>query len=305
MTPAGSLRFRTCDVFTEDRYSGNPLAVVMEADGLSDAVMQTIAGEFNLSETIFVQTPDDAAHTAKVRIFTPAGELPFAGHPTVGCAIMLAEDAAGDGDFETRVILEEVAGLVPVDVQRIGGRVTATLTAPITPFMVAEPVPEADAAAALGLDEADIGMAGHCPGVAEGGPRFVFVPIRSLDALARAVPNGGAFAALVERCGTDSLYLYATGPDGVDYQARMFAPRGGIPEDPATGSASACLAAHLDACGLLEDGTTDLVLHQGIEMGRASRIALGIDRNDGALTAVRVGGSAVRMSEGRLEPPVE
>ncbi len=299
-----TLAFRTYDVFTEDRYSGNPLAIVMGADGLSDAAMQVIAGEFNLSETIFVQTPDDAAHTAKVRIFTPAGELPFAGHPTIGCAIMLAKETAGQGDFETIVTLEERAGLVPVVVCREGKRIKATLTTPITPFMVAEPVPETDAAAALKLDEADIGMAGHCPGVAEGGPRFVFVPVRNLDALARAVPNGGAFAALVERCGTHSLYLYTTGENGAEYQGRMFAPHGGIPEDPATGSASACLAAHLDSCGVLKDGKTDLVLHQGIEMGRPSRITVEIDRKDGALTAVRVGGSAVRVSEGRLEPPV-
>ena len=296
------LPFRTYDVFTDTRYSGNPLAVVMDADDLSDTAMQTIAGEFNLSETIFIQTPDDDAHTAKVRIFTPAGELPFAGHPTIGCAIMLAEDAVDAGDFDTTITLEERAGLVPVTVQRRSNHVTATLTAPITPFLIRQPVPEADAAKALGLAEADISLPGHCPGVAEGGPRFVFVPVRSLDALARATPDGTAFAALVERCGTDSLYLYTPGEKGADYQARMFAPRGGIPEDPATGSASACLAAHLDSCDLLDDGTTDLVLHQGIEMRRPSHITLSIDRAD-TLTAVRVGGSAIRVSEGTLEPP--
>ena len=296
------LKFRTLDVFTDRRYTGNPLAVVMGADALSDTAMQTIAGEFNLSETIFVQTPDDPAHTAKVRIFTPAHELPFAGHPTIGSAIMLAEDAQDDGDFDTTIILEEVAGLVPVVVTRKAGHITATLTAPIIPFMVAEPVPEADAAAALGLTEADIALPGHCPGVAEGGPRFVFVPVASLDALARICPTGEAFAVLTKRCGTDSIYAYTTGANGADYQARMFAPAGGIPEDPATGSASACLAAHLDSCGLIADGTTTLTLHQGVEMGRPSTLTLGIDRAD-TLTAVRVGGSAIRVSEGTLEPP--
>ena len=297
MTSGSTLPFRTLDVFTEDRYGGNPLAVVLEADGLTTAALQRIAAEFNLSETISVQTPDDPAHMAKVRIFTPTGELPFAGHPTVGCAILLA------GDDTAVVTLEEKAGLVPVTIERAGAQVTATLTAPVVPFVVDAEVSAQDAAAALGLEPGEIGIGAHRPGVAEGGPRFVFVPVASLDALARARPDAAAFAALEEACGTAEVYVYTQGTDGADYRARMFAPGIGIPEDPATGSASACLAAHLDACGLLADGTTDLVLHQGIEMGRPSRISVGIDRKDGALGAVRVGGCAVRVSEGVLEPP--
>ncbi len=298
-----TLAFYTYDVFTEDRYSGNPLAIVMGADGLSDAAMQRIAGEFNLSETIFVQTPEDAAHTAKVRIFTPVHEIPFAGHPTIGCAIMLAEDRAGNGDFEAVVTLEEQAGLVPVAVKRTGGRSIATLTAPVTPVAINAPFTTEDAAAVVGLTPDDIGFGTHVTGIAEGGPRFAFVPVKDLDALARARPAADAIAAISDTCGTWSVYAYTTGPEGTDYRSRMFAPLGGIPEDPATGSATALLAAHLDACGAVGDGTTDLVLHQGVEMGRASRIALGIDRADGSLTAVRVGGSAVRVSEGMLEPP--
>ena len=297
------LAFRTCDVFTHERYSGNPLAVVYGADGLADGAMQRIAREFNLSETIFVLTPDDPAHTAKVRIFTPAHELPFAGHPTIGCAILLAEDASADGDFERVITLEERAGLVSVTVHRAGGRVAGTLTAPIVPFMVAQPLPETEAAAALGLEAGEIGMTGHCPGVAEAGPRILFVPVNSLDALARATPNIQALAALETVCGSGEVYVYTTGQNGADYQARLFAPALGIPEDPATGAATVCLAAHLDSCGLLSDGTTDLTVHQGIEMGRPSRLSLGIDRADGALTAVRVGGSAIRVSEGTLTPP--
>ena len=297
------LAFCTYDVFTQDRYSGNPLAIVRGADGLSDAAMQRIAGEFNLSETIFVQMPEDAAHTAKVRIFTPVHEIPFAGHPTIGCAIMLAEDGAGDGDFETIVTLEEQAGLVPVTVERTGGCSIATLTAPVIPVTIDAPFSAGDAAAAIGLTPPDIGFDTHVAGVAEGGPRFVYVPVRDFDALARAKPSGDAIAAMSDACGTWSVYAYTTGSNGADYRSRMFAPLGGIPEDPATGSATALLAAHLDACGVVADGTTDLLLHQGVEMGRPSRIALGIDRADGALTAVRVGGSAVRVSEGTLEPP--
>lgn len=297
-----TLHFATCDVFTADRYSGNPLAVVYGADDLSDAAMQRIAGEFSLSETIFVQTPDDAAHTAKVRIFTPLSEMPFAGHPTIGCAILLAEDAAGSGDFETIVTLEEVAGLVPVTVRRTGARIEATLTAPITPYALPAPITADDAAEALGLDAAAIGFGAHGLGLAEGGPRFAYVPVHDLAALGRAAPSG-TFAAIVARCGTDNLYVYTPGENGADYRTRMFAPVDGILEDPATGSATALLAAHLDACGVLTDGTTDLLLHQGFEMGRPSHLSLGIDRAEGALTAVRVGGSAVRVMAGTLTPP--
>jgi len=228
-----TLAFCTCDVFTTERYSGNPLAVVSGADGLSGSAMQRIAGEFNLSETIFILTAQDAAHTARVRIFTPGRELPFAGHPTVGCAVMLAENA----------------------------------------------------------------------GVAEAGPRFIFVPVSNLDALSRATPNGAAFEALMAQGKTHEVFVYTAGTEGADYRGRMFAPDIGIPEDPATGAASACFPAHLDACGLLTDGTTDLVMHQGYEMGRPSRIAIGIDRAQGTIAAVRVGGSAIRVSSGTLEPP--
>lgn len=297
-----SLAFVTCDVFTRARYSGNPLAVVRGADGLTDAAMQRIAAEFNLSETIFVQVPDDPAHTAKVRIFTPTGELPFAGHPTIGCAILLAEEAGGPGDFATVVTLEERAGIVPVAVRRAAGVADATLTAPVVPVAGVARVSAEEAAAALALDPSEIGFGGHRPGLAEGGPRFVLVPVRDLDVLGRARPDGAGFAALEERCGTGAVYLYTPAREA-GYRARMFAPGIGIPEDPATGSAAVCLAAHLDACGALEDGTTGLVLHQGVEMGRPSRLSLGIDRAGGALTAVRVGGGAVRVSEGMLEPP--
>ncbi len=298
-----TLAFCTCDVFTTERYSGNPLAVVSGADGLSGSAMQRIAGEFNLSETIFILTAQDAAHTARVRIFTPGRELPFAGHPTVGCAVMLAENAAGEGDFETIVTLEEQAGLVPVTVWRRGGRVTATLTAPLTPFAVDASITAMDAAVALGLSPADIGFGPHRCGVAEAGPRFIFVPVSNLDALSRATPNGAAFEALMAQGKTHEVFVYTAGTEGADYRGRMFAPDIGIPEDPATGAASACFPAHLDACGLLTDGTTDLVMHQGYEMGRPSRIAIGIDRAQGTIAAVRVGGSAIRVSSGTLEPP--
>lgn len=298
----GALPFRVLDVFTERAYSGNPLAVVMQADGLSTDAMQRMAREFNLSETIFVSAPDGADHTASVRIFTPMNELPFAGHPIVGCAVMLAGDVQGDGDFAMDIRLAAPAGPVPVTVSRQGGAITATLTVPILPFAPDCPVPNAtDAASVLGLTEQQAGFGVHRPGVFEGGPRFIYVPVRDLDALAAASPHEPAFSQLCERSGTNSVYVYTAEGDG--YRARMFAPSVGMPEDPATGSASAILAAQLHACDVLQDGTTLLSLAQGIEMGRPSKIAVEINRTRGAITSVRVSGSAVRVSEGMIMPP--
>jgi trans-2,3-dihydro-3-hydroxyanthranilate isomerase len=291
--------FHTLDVFIETPFAGNPLAVVLGADGLSTAQMQTIAREFNLSETIFVMAPRDPAHAARVRIFFPTAEIPFAGHPTIGCAILLAEEAH-QGDFQTTITLEEEAGLVPVAVTRKGDRISAELTAPVLPYPAGGTPDVALLAAALELSPSDIGP--HAPGTHEGGPRFLYAPLRSLDALARARPVEPHWSRLIAAHGVDSAYLYAKGED-CDYRARMFSPTAGIPEDPATGSASAILAAQLLANGAVPDGTTRLTLHQGVEMGRPSTLGLTIEAAGGALTRVRIAGSAVRIGEGRLTPP--
>ncbi len=291
--------FHTLDVFIETPFAGNPLAVVLGADGLSTAQMQTIAREFNLSETIFVMAPRDPAHAARVRIFFPTAEIPFAGHPTIGCAILLAEEAH-QGDFQTTITLEEEAGLVPVAVTRKGDRISAELTAPVLPYPAGGTPDVALLAAALELSPSDIGP--HAPGTHEGGPRFLYAPLRSLDALARARPVEPHWSRLIAAQGVDSADLYAKGED-CDYRARMFSPTAGIPEDPATGSASAILAAQLLANGAVPDGTTRLTLHQGVEMGRPSTLGLTIEAAGGALTRVRIAGSAVRIGEGRLTPP--
>lgn len=173
------LNFVTYDVFTDRPFAGNPLAIVEGADGLSDDQMQMTAREFNLSETIFVQTPDNPAHTAKVRIVTPAHEIPFAGHPTIGCAIHLARMGRAEAASSTEIILEEVAGLVPVQVTRNNGRVSAQLSAPVIPF-AAGLIPTAEiAACATGLNADEIGFDAHLPGVFEGGPRFIYIPCRA------------------------------------------------------------------------------------------------------------------------------
>ena len=297
------LEFHTLDVFTKDAYAGNPLAVVLGADELSTAQMQTIAREFNLSETIFVQAPDNPTHTAKVRIFFPTAEIPFAGHPTVGCAILLAEMLNPRGDFKMDITLEEVAGLVPVRVWREHGISHAEFTAPIIPFAHDGATPNVkQAAIALGLTETDIGFDKHQCGVWQGGPAFIYIPTTSREALTKARVVNPELAKITQAGKTNSVYLYCRDGDG--YSARMFAPNDGIYEDPATGSASAILAAQLLASADLGDGINQVSLKQGEDMGRPSQIALSVDVTRGKIEAVRIGGAAVRVSNGSLQPPL-
>lgn len=294
------IEFHTLDVFTTTPFTGNPLAVVLGADDLSPAQMQIIAREFNLSETIFVQKPQDPAHTARVRIFFPTAEIPFAGHPTIGCAILLAERMQ-EGDFTTTITLEEEAGLVPVTVTLQGSDITAELTAPVLPYPAGGAPDPALLAAALGLQPADLGP--HRPNTHEGGPRFLYAPVRDLDALARARPIEPHWSQLMKAHGVDSTYLYAPASGECDYCARMFSPTAGIPEDPATGSATAILASQLIENNEINDGTTHLTLHQGIEMGRPSTLYLTVKAAHGRLTSVRIKGSAVRIGKGQLRLP--
>ena len=299
------LEFYTLDVFTNRHFGGNPLAVVLGADALSTEQMQTICKEFNLSETIFVMKPADAGNTARVRIFFPGGEMPFAGHPTVGCAVLLAEMKYKPGcSFETVIRLEENAGLVPVKVSRIGEVPHAQFTAPVVPFAVDMALPSRDEIArAVNLTADDIGFDNHAPNLLQGGPRFFHVPVKSRQALAKAAVREPYWSQLIEPLGTDGLYLYARGGDHAktDFRARMFAPTGGIPEDPATGSATALLAAQLLKAESLKDGTHKWKLEQGCEMGRPSDLSLEADVAASKLTCVRVGGQAVRVMQGTIE----
>ncbi|WP_299912530.1 PhzF family phenazine biosynthesis protein [uncultured Paracoccus sp.] len=283
------LEFHIYDVFTDKPFSGNPLAVVMGADGLSTTQMQTIARQFNLSETIFVQTPRDPAHTARVRIFLPKAEIPFAGHPTIGCALHLS------GGENGRIVLEEEAGLVPV----IIGDGLAEFVAPVLPTLNGEAPTPVDVAAALGLTVGQIGFGAHRPAMASAGNDFIFVPLRDLEALAQARPRGEAFEALTRA--VPKLYAYA--PEGDGFRARMFAPANGVPEDPATGSASATLPALLLAAGRLGEGESRIALRQGVEMGRPSEIGLTVQVRSGAITEVRISGRAAKVAEGRIAIP--
>ncbi|AUH33901.1 PhzF family phenazine biosynthesis protein [Paracoccus tegillarcae] len=287
------LDFYICDVFTDRPFTGNPLAIVMDAGALSTAQMQTIARQFNLSETIFVMPPRDPAHTARVRIFFPTAEIPFAGHPTIGCALHLASGR------DMQIMLEEEAGLVPVTIK--GG--VAQFVAPKLP--VAHPGhAEPDLiAGALDLPVAALGFDNHSVGIWQGGPAFLYLPLASLDDLARARPIEPHWSRLMEAAQVDSAYLYTRDTDG--YRARMLSPSAGIPEDPATGSASALLAAQLLAAGELVEGENTIALRQGIEMGRPSQIGLTAVTSGGALTEIRISGTAVPIAEGRIAIPEE
>ncbi len=300
------LTFHTLDVFTARKFGGNPLAVILGADALTTEQMQSICREFNLSETSFVMAPEDPAHTAKVRIFFPGGEMPFAGHPTLGTAALLASLKHKPGcSFETTITLELPAGLTPVRVSRIADRVHGVFTAPIVPFHAPVTLPSLEETAqALNLDPADIGFDGHGLASLEGGPRFFYVPVKSRAILEKAKVLEPYWSKLIKPLnGVDAAYLYTRGGDGAAtaFRARMYAPTGGIPEDPATGSATALLAAQLLTAERLADGTHTWQLEQGYEMGRPSDLTLEADVKQGTLTAVRVGGCAVSIMNGVLD----
>lgn len=293
-------RFSTLDVFTATPLAGNPLAVVLDADGLDGARMQAIAREFNLSETVFVLPPRDVAHAAKVRIFTPGRELPFAGHPTIGTACLIAHlrspERLADG---VAIVLEEEVGDVACRVRRDRDALAATFDLPRLPARLGDPPPSAaDLAAALGLDEREIGFDGHEPSLFSAGSPFLFVPIRSLGAIARARPSDALFAG---KDGPSAfLYTREVVEPGSAFHARMFGGAWGVPEDPATGSAAAAFAGVALAFDRPPDGERALTLEQGFEMGRPSRITLRLTVDRGTLRNASVGGSAVIVSTGEL-----
>jgi trans-2,3-dihydro-3-hydroxyanthranilate isomerase len=295
--------FVTLDVFTRERFGGNPLAVLPDARGLDDAQMQTIAREFNLSETTFVLPPEDGGD-ALVRIFTPARELPFAGHPTVGTAIVLAEQDQGKGAFVRELVLEEEAGSVPVTVARPDdGLASAIFTTPLPPVTMACDVPPKAVADAVSVPIGKTGLEGHAIGAATAGAPFIFVPVSDIKTLADAGPDLAAWkrAEMPEGLVGVAIYTRNKNADGNPWRVRMFAPEQGILEDPATGGMAAAFPAQIAACEVLTDGNHDWLVEQGVEMGRPSQIHLSAEVRGGEITAARVGGSAVRVSSGILE----
>lgn len=302
------LDYHVVDVFTEERFGGNPLAVVLEADGLDAERMQTIAREFNLPETVFVLKPQNRAHTARVRIFTPMSELPFAGHPTVGAAALLGETrtpAANDnGSGDALIVLEENIGTVRVGVRlRPGTAAFAEFDAPRLPQENPN-LPQIERlAAALGLIPAEIGFENHRPTRYGVGNEFVFVPIASLDAMEKARVATSHWDAALRDSGAMGAFLYCrqTVHTTSAFHARMFAPHIGIAEDPATGSAAAAFAGVTQRFDELPDGVHKRIIEQGFEMGRRSFIALSLEIAGGKLTMVRIGGHVVSVAQGKLE----
>jgi trans-2,3-dihydro-3-hydroxyanthranilate isomerase len=281
------------DVFTDRAYTGNPLAVVLDADGLSEAAMATIANELNLSETVFLGRPN-AEGAWPTRIFTPAVELPFAGHPTVGAAIALAQSARLEPDGVC--VLAERVGDVFVEVERGDRAGRARFRVPRTPENIG--VVGRDLASHLaGLTPSDLDDDIE-PTEWSAGVPFVVVTVRDLACMARTTPSSDA----------EHLYVIAPvdgpPPTATTWRARMFAPAMGIAEDPATGAAAAATAGLLASIDTSGDARRTWTIEQGVEMGRPSRIDVTIERDDlGELTAVLIGGSAVVVGRGQLAPP--
>jgi len=296
--------YHVLDVFTTERFGGNPLAVVLDADALDGRQMQSIAREFNLSETVFVLKAANLAHTARVRIFTPAAEMPFAGHPTVGTASLLAELRLppAQEDSEALVVLEENIGPVRVGVRmRRGSAPFAEFDAPKLPEEVGPPPNVERLAAAIGLIPAEIGFENHRPTRYSAGNSFIFLPVASLEAIAKAHVAGGDWeAAMAGRTGA-FLYCRQSVHTTSAFHARMFAPHQGIAEDPATGSAAAAFAGIVHRFDELKDGTHKRTIEQGFEMGRPSLIQLSMTVDGGRLTTVRIGGNAVRVAAGKIQ----
>jgi trans-2,3-dihydro-3-hydroxyanthranilate isomerase len=288
-------RYFTCDVFTDRVFGGNPLAVLTDARGLDDRTMQSIAREFNFSETTFITPPADPRHTARVRIFTPGGELPFAGHPTVGTAFVLASIGAAPDANE--VVFEEGVGPVRVRIERSGGQVQrCTLTAAQAPERRATVGQRARLAAMLNLqpdDVAERGEAWSC------GVPFLVVPLASVDALTRARLDRDRWLRLLGASEWQKVYPVAR-VDDATWRVRMFAPSLGVAEDPATGSAAAALAGWLAGRTPAGAGVRRWRILQGEEIGRPSEIALEADVADGRAAVVRVGGRCVMVGKGTL-----
>jgi trans-2,3-dihydro-3-hydroxyanthranilate isomerase len=297
------LKFHTLDVFTHTRYAGNPLAVVLDADTLATEQMHNITREFNLSETVFVMTSVKPAHTAKVRIFTPGGEVPFAGHPTVGTAALLAElrSPETNGERDALIVLEENIGTVRVGVrQRPGEAAHAEFDAPKLPEPVAGVPPVDLLAAALGLISSEIGMENHKPSAYSAGLPYVFVPVRTLEGIARAGANMAHWNAAFGKSHAAFVYCRETVHATSHFHARMFAPNMGVTEDPATGSAAAAFAAVIARFDSPLDGMLKKVIEQGFEMGRPSFIETSLVIRQGKLETVRIGGQSVHVSEGSI-----
>jgi trans-2,3-dihydro-3-hydroxyanthranilate isomerase len=295
--------FVTVDVFTDRKFGGNPLAVVPDGRALTSAQMQAIAGEFNLAETTFVLPPQDPAHTAQVRIFTPRAELPFAGHPNIGTAYVLAVEANRAGRaLAEPLVFEEKAGLVRLDLLKDGHSAAGARLAPPQSLDRGDDLDPEIVAAACSLEPSDIETANHPPCIASCGIPLAFVELKTRAALARARPRTEMFTEHLpaERITGVLLYVHDR-RDGFDLQVRMFAPLYGVPEDPATGSGNVALAGLLASLRPEADLKLALRIAQGVDMGRPSLLEAGTEKRGGKIIAMSIGGRCVSMMQGTLE----
>jgi trans-2,3-dihydro-3-hydroxyanthranilate isomerase len=298
-------RFVTLDVFTSSAFGGNQLAVFPDAGGIPEDALIQITREFNFAEVTFCYPPANPAHTKRVRIFTPAHEIPFAGHPTVGTAIALIElgMAGAKVDGTVKLVLEEGVGPIPVTVTHQPGTLAF---AQFSTARLAEVGPAVPAnhvlAEVLSITADDILTAPMAPQNVSCGLPFLMAPLRSVDAVSRARVRMEKWETTLKSAWAPDIFVFAKKPEGGDahFHARMFGPGVNVTEDPATGSANACLAGYLAARAPQKDGTLRWTVDQGVEMGRPSRIEIEADKSAGAVTAIRVGGNAVMMTEGSL-----
>ncbi|EJC80104.1 phenazine biosynthesis protein PhzF family [Rhizobium leguminosarum bv. trifolii WSM2297] len=294
------------DVFTDRKLAGNPLAVIFDGDDLSDEAMQAITREINLSETVFVQPSSNPAYAAKLRIFTPGRELPFAGHPTVGTAVALAERANGATTRDLVTVLEENVGPVRCAVRlREGEASFAEFDLPRKSQQAVMPLDKLGMADALSLKVTEIGFENHVPSIWSAGVPFLLIPVHDVGAAQRVEFDPQLWEKIVPFVdgALASAYVYCRG--GVNhvakFHARMFATGMGIVEDPATGSAAAALSGAIHHFDRLTDGHHPIMIEQGVEMGRPSFIHLHIDVDGGTISNARIGGQAVRLASGTLD----
>jgi trans-2,3-dihydro-3-hydroxyanthranilate isomerase len=296
-------QFHTADVFTDTLFGGNPLAVLPDARGLTSEQMLAITREFNYSESTFVFPPEDPKHTRRVRIFTPGGEVPFAGHPTVGTAHVLAAigEIPLDG-AETRIVLEENVGPVPVMIRARDGKPDfAQLSVAMLPQVSDPGIGREALASLLSLQPDDLLDGDYSPQTVSCGLAFLLVPLRDRQAVARSRLRLEPWERSLKGTPSEMVMVFAAGGErpGSDLRARMYGPSVNVLEDPATGSACATLAGYL-AARTPRDGTLRWVVEQGFEMGRPSILHIEADKQNGAITGIRVGGQTVLVSKGEL-----
>jgi trans-2,3-dihydro-3-hydroxyanthranilate isomerase len=295
--------FVTVDVFTERKFGGNPLAVVPDATALTGAQMQAIAGEFNLAETTFVLPPQDPAHTAQVRIFTPRAELPFAGHPNIGTAYVLAQESERVGRaLSDPMIFEEKAGLVRLSLLKAGASIIGARLAPPQAVTRGDDLDIETVAAACSLTEKDIETAAHAPCIASCGIPFAFVELKTRAALSAANPRVEIFTKHLPAERVTGVLLYSKDQrQGFDLQVRMFGPLVGIPEDAASGSANVALAGLLASLRPEADLNLALRIGQGIDMGRPSLLEASAEKRADKIVGLAIGGRCVPMMRGVVE----